>query len=192
MHSGQSHLSVGLPHSEIRGSQPSYRLLSAYRRFSRPSSPLNAKASITCPFSLGHAYLTPCGAGHATSGLCGSGQSNVRRTAHARRRPKQSRDRSRCFNSLAPPVAAFRGKSSPRRTTCLARTTNTSLVKEPESAVADGGSEMVLSCPLPSRGWRRCPAVFLQDVLIGELCLLSGQKQAGREQVVHGPHGKNV
>ena len=61
MHSDRSHLLVGLPHSEIRGSQPSYRLLSAYRRFSRPSSPLNAKASIMCPFSLGHAYLTPSG-----------------------------------------------------------------------------------------------------------------------------------
>ena len=61
MHSDRSHHSVGLPHSEIRGSQPSYRLLSAYRRFSRPSSPLNAKASIMCPFSLGHAYLAPAG-----------------------------------------------------------------------------------------------------------------------------------
>lgn len=89
---------MGLPHSEIRGSQPSYRLLSAYRRFSRPSSPLNAKASIMCPFSLGHAYLTPCGAGHATSGLCGSGQSHARRTTHARRR-LVTRDRSR-FNSI--------------------------------------------------------------------------------------------
>ena len=95
MHSDRSHHSVGLPHSEIRGSQPSYRLLSAFRRFSRPSSPLNAKASIMCPFSLGHAYLTPCGAGHATSGLCGSGQSRARRTTHARRR-LDTRDRSRC------------------------------------------------------------------------------------------------
>ena len=113
MHSDRSHHSVGLPHSEIRGSQPSYRLLSAYRRFSRPSSPLNAKASITCPFSLGHAYLTPCGAGHATFGLCGSERSHARLTAHARRRP-ESRDRSRCSilrgqSRLAPGLAACCG-----------------------------------------------------------------------------------
>lgn len=50
---------MGLPHSEIRGSQLGYQLLSAYRRFQRPSSPLNAKASIMCPFRLGHANLTP-------------------------------------------------------------------------------------------------------------------------------------
>lgn len=71
---------MGLPHSEIRGSQPSYRLLSAYRRFLRPSSPLNAKASIMCPLRLGHAYLAPSSdpfgclgkAGHATSEFASS------------------------------------------------------------------------------------------------------------------------
>lgn len=51
---------MGLPHSEIRGSQLGYQLLSAYRRFQRPSSPLDTKASIMCPFRLGHANPTPC------------------------------------------------------------------------------------------------------------------------------------
>lgn len=149
MHSDRSHHSVGLPHSEIRGSQPSYRLLSAYRRFSRPSSPLNAKASITCPFSLGHAYLTPCGAGHATFGLCGSERSHARLTAHARRRP-ESRDRSRCSilrgqSRLAPGLAACCGAR-----VCRARPT-LHLSKTPEG-LAKRGSQMVLKCPRPSRG----------------------------------------
>ena len=92
MHSDRSHLTVGLPHSEIRGSQPSYRLLSAYRRFSRPSSPLNAKASITCPFSLGHAYLTPAGGRCMPRRTLRIRQSVTRRTTHAHRR-LNTRDR---------------------------------------------------------------------------------------------------
>jgi hypothetical protein len=41
---------VVLPHSEIFVSQPGYRLHEAYRRFPRPSSPLNAKTSTVCPY----------------------------------------------------------------------------------------------------------------------------------------------
>ncbi len=46
-----------MPHSEIPGSQPCYRLLWAYRRFTRPSSPLNAKTSTVRPCCL----ITPTG-----------------------------------------------------------------------------------------------------------------------------------
>lgn len=167
MHSDRSHHSVGLPHSEIRGSQPSYRLLSAYRRFSRPSSPLNAKASIMCPFSLGHAYLTPCGAGHATSGLCGSGQSRARRTTHARRR-LDTRDRSRCsIQSCAS------GRSWLRETLgCMRvrlRTTNTSLVKESPRARGEWGSAMVSKVPMPSRGLKGCHCAFSSDRVISSV-----------------------
>ena len=50
MHSARSDLTVGLPHSEIRGSRVGYHLPPAYRRFQRPSSPLNAKTSTMCPY----------------------------------------------------------------------------------------------------------------------------------------------
>ena len=43
---------VGFPHSEILGSTPICRLPEAYRRLSRPSSPVIAKASTTCTYSL--------------------------------------------------------------------------------------------------------------------------------------------
>jgi hypothetical protein len=39
----------GLPHSEISGSKPVWRLPEAYRSLQRPSSPLGAKASTVCP-----------------------------------------------------------------------------------------------------------------------------------------------
>ena len=39
---------AGFPHSEICGSAPICRLPAAYRRLSRPSSPIIAKASTTC------------------------------------------------------------------------------------------------------------------------------------------------
>ena len=57
MHSRSSTLAGGLPHSEIPGSQPCYRLLWAYRRFTRPSSPLDAKTSTVRPCCL----ITPTG-----------------------------------------------------------------------------------------------------------------------------------
>jgi hypothetical protein len=52
MHSVLDTLAGGLPHSEIPRSQPIYRLPRAYRRFSRPSSPLNAKTSAVRPSCL--------------------------------------------------------------------------------------------------------------------------------------------
>ena len=42
----------GFPHSEISGSKAGYRLPETYRRFLRPSSPLAAKASTVCTYSL--------------------------------------------------------------------------------------------------------------------------------------------
>jgi hypothetical protein len=45
---------AGLPHSEILGSQFGYQLPEAYRRFLRPSSAPDAKASTVCPYQLGY------------------------------------------------------------------------------------------------------------------------------------------
>ena len=42
----------GFPHSEICGSYVYFQLTAAYRRLSRPSSALGAKAFILCSFSL--------------------------------------------------------------------------------------------------------------------------------------------
>ena len=47
----------GFPHSEISGSKLVYQLTEAYRRLPRPSSPLAAKASTVCAYSLDH--ITP-------------------------------------------------------------------------------------------------------------------------------------
>ncbi len=43
-----------LPHSEILGSMRICQLPEAYRRLSRPSSPLTAKAFVVCAYSLDH------------------------------------------------------------------------------------------------------------------------------------------
>src|SRR5258708_23725842 len=50
---------AGFPHSEICGSAPICRLPAAYRRLSRPSSPVIAKASTTCTYSLDPITLLP-------------------------------------------------------------------------------------------------------------------------------------
>ena|SRR3990170_1067075 len=47
----------GFPHSEILGSKPVCRLPEAYRRLPRLSSPVAAKASTICAYSLDH--ITP-------------------------------------------------------------------------------------------------------------------------------------
>ena len=47
----------GFPHSEIAGSKVVCRLPNAYRRLPRLSSPLTAKASTVCAYSLDH--ITP-------------------------------------------------------------------------------------------------------------------------------------
>src|SRR4051812_50194258 len=49
----------GFPHSEISGSKLICQLPEAYRRLSRPSSPVIAKASTTCYYSLDPITLTP-------------------------------------------------------------------------------------------------------------------------------------
>ena len=49
----------GFPHSEIPGSKPVCRLPEAYRRLLRPSSPVIAKASTTCTYSLDPITLLP-------------------------------------------------------------------------------------------------------------------------------------
>ena len=43
---------AGFPHSDIPGSKLACQLPEAYRRLQRPSSPVVAKASTTCTFSL--------------------------------------------------------------------------------------------------------------------------------------------
>src|SRR5690242_12239313 len=50
---------AGFPHSDICGSAPICRLPAAYRRLSRPSSPIIAKASTTCTYSLDPITLLP-------------------------------------------------------------------------------------------------------------------------------------
>jgi hypothetical protein len=49
----------GFPHSEISGSKLICQLPEAYRRLSRPSSPVIAKASTTCSYSLDPITLIP-------------------------------------------------------------------------------------------------------------------------------------
>ena len=57
MNSGADTLAGGFPHSEIPGSKLVCQLPEAYRRLLRPSSPVIAKASTVCAYSLDH--ITP-------------------------------------------------------------------------------------------------------------------------------------
>src|SRR5690349_23719654 len=59
MYSACDTFAGGFPHSEISGSKPICRLPAAYRRLSRPSSPIIAKASTTCTYSLDPITLPP-------------------------------------------------------------------------------------------------------------------------------------
>jgi hypothetical protein len=52
MYSVSDNLSVGFPHSEICGSKLVCQLPAAYRKLLRPSSPVIAKASTMCTYSL--------------------------------------------------------------------------------------------------------------------------------------------
>jgi hypothetical protein len=63
---------AGFPHSEIRGSAPICRLPAAYRRLSRPSSPIIAKASTTCTYSLDPITLLPLARRHESKSLAPS------------------------------------------------------------------------------------------------------------------------
>jgi hypothetical protein len=58
MYSVWDTLAGGFPHSEISGSQVICHLSEAYRRLSRLSSPIIAKASSTCSYSLDPITLT--------------------------------------------------------------------------------------------------------------------------------------
>ena len=59
MYSDMNTLAGRFPHSEISGSMFICQLTGAYRRLSRPSSPIIAKASTTCSYSLDPITLTP-------------------------------------------------------------------------------------------------------------------------------------
>ena len=59
---------AGFPHSDIFGSKPVCRLPEAFRKLLRPSSPVIAKASTTCTYSLDPITLPPT-VGSAESGL---------------------------------------------------------------------------------------------------------------------------
>ena len=52
MYSSCDTFAGGFPHSEVSGSKLICQLPEAYRRLSRPSSPIIAKASTTCSYSL--------------------------------------------------------------------------------------------------------------------------------------------
>jgi hypothetical protein len=60
----------GFPHSEISGSKLICQLPEAYRRLSRPSSPIIAKASTTCSYSLDPITLTSCNAKSHQANVC--------------------------------------------------------------------------------------------------------------------------
>ena len=50
---------AGFPHSEISGSKLVCQLAEAFRRLPRPSSPMTAKASTVCTYSLDSIALSP-------------------------------------------------------------------------------------------------------------------------------------
>src|SRR5690349_23019116 len=59
MDSAADTLAGRFPHSEIPGSKLVCQLPGAYRRLPRPSSPVIAKASTTCTYSLDPITLSP-------------------------------------------------------------------------------------------------------------------------------------
>ena len=59
MYSVCNTLAGGFPHSEISGSKLICQLPEAYRRLPRPSSPVIAKASTICTYSLDPITLMP-------------------------------------------------------------------------------------------------------------------------------------
>ena len=60
MYSACNDLTAGFPHSEICGSKLVCQLPAAYRKLLRPSSPVIAKASTICTYSLDPITLSPC------------------------------------------------------------------------------------------------------------------------------------
>ena len=69
----------GFPHSDIGGSKLHCQLPPAFRRLARPSSPVIAKASTTCTYSLDPITLSP---GNSTKTL------NYRNTSRACANPR--------------------------------------------------------------------------------------------------------
>ena len=59
IYSGGSTLAGGFPHSDIHGSKLACQRPEAFRRLLRPSSPVIAKASTTCTYSLDPITLKP-------------------------------------------------------------------------------------------------------------------------------------
>ena len=59
MYSDNDDLTAGFPHSEICGSKLVCQLPAAYRKLLRPSSPVIAKASTLCTYSLVPITLAP-------------------------------------------------------------------------------------------------------------------------------------
>ena len=59
MYSENDTLAGGFPHSDIFGSKLVCQLPEAFRRLPRPSSPVIAKASTTCTYSLDPIALNP-------------------------------------------------------------------------------------------------------------------------------------
>src|SRR3978361_829013 len=70
MYSSCDTFAGGFPHSEISGSKLICQLPEAYRRLSRPSSPIIAKASTTCSYSLDPITLTSLARDHRPSRNC--------------------------------------------------------------------------------------------------------------------------
>ena len=70
MYSSCDTFAGGFPHSEISGSKLICQLPEAYRRLSRPSSPIIAKASTTCSYSLDPITLTPLSRHKINQGIC--------------------------------------------------------------------------------------------------------------------------
>src|SRR5688572_20154593 len=103
---------AGFPHSEICGSAPICRLPAAYRRLSRPSSPVIAKASTTCTYSLDPITLLPLERGapdqsrpehHAAIGNSRACASPI----------KSLRSRTRCNTSPSVPATRARHHNAP-------------------------------------------------------------------------------
>ena len=70
MYSARDTLAGGFPHSDICGSKLVCQLPAAYRRLLRPSSPVIAKASTTCTYSLDPITLPPSARhGHQATAL---------------------------------------------------------------------------------------------------------------------------
>ena len=119
MYSSCDTLAGGFPHSEISGSKLICQLPEAYRRLSRPSSPVIAKASTTCTSSLDPITLTP-----ADDGVVKDSMSICVRRSFERLLTQSKifrlygllKNDSRCSRSLSPSVHAdaWRQRSNQR------------------------------------------------------------------------------